>query len=99
MAWTEDVPPFRASIADGWEAAMLEIEHQAEHWETPDHRETGQLIAAALRAAVDIARSGGLRCEHRQADQAAVGLDASSAAPEDPPRQKSAGHRRRRHAA
>jgi hypothetical protein len=50
----------------GWEAALQEIEHQAEHWDTPDHRETGHLIASALRAAVDIARSGGLQCEHRE---------------------------------
>jgi hypothetical protein len=49
----------------GWEAGLLEIEHQAEHWDTPDHGETGYLIAQALRAAVDIARAGGLRCEHR----------------------------------
>jgi hypothetical protein len=44
---------------------MLEFEHQAEHWETPEHGETGHLIAQALRAAVDIARGGGLKCEHR----------------------------------
>jgi hypothetical protein len=50
----------------GWEAALLEIEHQAEHWDTPDHGETGHLIAQALRTAVEIARAGGLNCEHRQ---------------------------------
>ena len=49
----------------GWEAALLEIEHQAEHWQTPDHGQVGYLIAQALRAAVEIARSGGLQCEHR----------------------------------
>jgi hypothetical protein len=48
---------------------MVEFEHQAEHWETPDHGEMGQLIAQALRAAVEIARAGGLRCEHRQHDK------------------------------
>jgi hypothetical protein len=50
----------------GWDAALLEIEHQAEHWNTPDHGETGSLIAQALLAAVEIARAGGLQCEHRQ---------------------------------
>jgi hypothetical protein len=49
MAWDEDEPRFRASAAAGWEAALLEFEHQAEHWDTPDHRETGHLIASALR--------------------------------------------------
>jgi len=48
---------------------MLEFEHQAEHWDTPDHGETGHLIAQALRAAVEIARDGGLQCEHRQGDK------------------------------
>ncbi len=45
---------------------MLEFEHQAEHWDTPEHGETGHLIAQALRAAVEIARAGGLNCEHRR---------------------------------
>ena len=49
----------------GWEAALRESEHQAEHWDTPEHGETGHLIAEALRAAVSIARGGGLDCEHR----------------------------------
>jgi hypothetical protein len=44
---------------------LLEIEHQAEHWDTPEHGQVGFLIAQALRAAVEIARTGGLRCEHR----------------------------------
>jgi hypothetical protein len=44
---------------------MLEFEHQAEHWDTPEHGEIGHLIAQALRAGVDIARGGGLKCEHR----------------------------------
>jgi hypothetical protein len=46
----------------GWAAALDEFEHQAAHWDTPDHGETGHLIAEALRAAVDIARNGGLQC-------------------------------------
>jgi hypothetical protein len=44
---------------------MLEFEHQAEHWDTPDHGEVGHLIAEALRAAVEVARAGGLKCDHR----------------------------------
>ncbi len=60
-------PIITAKLRPGWEAAMREIEHQAEHWDTPDHGETGSLIAQALRAAVDIARAGGLHCEHRRA--------------------------------
>jgi hypothetical protein len=55
----------------GWEAALLEIEHQAEHWDEPEHGEVGYLIAQALRAAVDIARNGGLRCEHRGGSETA----------------------------
>ena len=53
-------------MSAGWEAALLEIEHQAEHWDTPDHGDTGHLIAQALRTAVEIARAGGLNCEHKQ---------------------------------
>ena len=49
----------------GWVAALSELEHQAEHWKTPEHGLFGQLVAQALCAAVDIARQGGLRCEHR----------------------------------
>ena len=56
---------FRAGAQAGWEAALLDIEHQAEHWETPEHGQVGYLIAQALRAAVEIARSGGLHCEHQ----------------------------------
>jgi hypothetical protein len=64
MAWRAK-HRLRPIAPGGWEAALQEFEHQAEHWDTPDHRETGHLIASALRAAVDIARSGGLQCEHR----------------------------------
>ena len=49
---------------------LLELEHQAEHWDTPAHGETGHLIAQALRAAADIARTGGLQCEHRHGSRA-----------------------------
>ena len=57
----------RAQAQPGWEAALQEIEHQAEHWDTSDHGELGHLIAQALRSAVEIARAGGLQCEHRRA--------------------------------
>src|SRR5450432_2627151 len=76
MAWIESKQQFRPGAPAGWQAARLEFEHQAEHWDTPDHGETGHLIAQALRAAVDIAQSGGLRCEHRSGSLPAVGLDA-----------------------
>jgi hypothetical protein len=36
-------------------------------WHAPGH-----LIAQALRAAIDIARRGGLQCEHRRNDPARV---------------------------
>jgi hypothetical protein len=58
-------PGFRDGAQIGWEAAWLEIEHQAEHWDTPDHGEVGHLLAEALRAAALIGRAGGLRCAHR----------------------------------
>jgi hypothetical protein len=73
----------KAGALTGWEAAMLEFEHQAEHWDTPDHRETGHLIASALRAAVDIARSGGLQCEHRPCSLRKDELDATGSAARD----------------
>jgi len=73
MPWLESKHRLRPRAPIGWEAARLEFEHQAEHWDTPDHGDTGHLIAQALRAAVDIAQSGGLRCAHRPS----LGLDAS----------------------
>ena len=88
---------FQSSARSGWEAALLEFEHQAEHWDTPDHRETGHLIASALRAAVDIARSGGLRCEHRSRSLPEDGLDgAGSAAPNEATVPSTIGDRRDR---
>ena len=56
---------FRAGARAGWQAALREIEHQAEHWDTPEHGPVGHLLAEALRAAVAITRGGGLRCEHQ----------------------------------
>jgi hypothetical protein len=50
----------------GFEAALQEIEHQADHWDTPEHRATGHLIAEALRSSVSIARDGGVQCHHRE---------------------------------
>jgi hypothetical protein len=51
---------FSADAKFGFELALREVEHQAEHWDTADHGSTGHLIAEALRASVDIARDGGL---------------------------------------
>jgi hypothetical protein len=75
MAWDDQEARFQPGASAGREAALLEIEHQAEHWDTPDHGETGHLIASALRAAVDIARSGGLRCEQREHRELRQGSD------------------------
>ena len=66
---SQAAPDAEASAKAGWLAALEEIEHQAVHWDTPDHGQTGHLIAEALRAAVEIARNGGLQCEHRQRDK------------------------------
>lgn len=65
MVWLRGRRRGRPRRSAGWEAALLEFEHQAEHWDTPDHGETGHLIAQALLAAVEIAQAGGLQCEHR----------------------------------
>jgi hypothetical protein len=100
MTWSESKQGVLAGALTGWEAAMLEFEHQAEHWDTPDHRETGHLIASALRAAVDIARSGGLQCEHRPWSLPKDGLDGSGSVARDEARvTKTAGGRRHRDAA
>jgi hypothetical protein len=80
MAWVESKQRFRPGAPAGWAAARLELEHQAEHWDTPDHGETGHLIAQALRSAIDIAQSGGLRCEHRVDDAEDEPTGAQSAA-------------------
>jgi hypothetical protein len=55
----------QAGYQAGWDAALREIEHQAVHWDTPEHGDTGHLIAEALRVAASIGRGGGLQCEHR----------------------------------
>jgi len=60
----------------GWVAALHEFEHQAVHWDTPDHGEIGHLIAQALRAAIDIARDGGLQCDGCGGQQ--LGLTSSN---------------------
>jgi hypothetical protein len=59
------VPRRSRAFRNGWDAALREIEHQAAHWDTPEHAELGRVIAEALRASAEIARSGGLNCEHR----------------------------------
>ncbi len=91
MAWVQSKHRFRPGAPAGWKAARLEIEHQAEHWDTPDHGETGHLIAQALRAAIDIAQSGGLRCEHRPA----LWLDANSTQDESTVAKTAGGERHR----
>jgi hypothetical protein len=78
MAWDEHQHRFRPGAPSSWEAARREFEHQAQHWDTPDHGETGHLIAQALRAAVDIAQSGGLHCDHRQSSRPVARADAST---------------------
>jgi hypothetical protein len=65
MARREGNLEFSAEAKIGFEAALQEIEHQAEHWDTPQPRATGHLIAEALRSSVSIARDGGLQCGHR----------------------------------
>jgi hypothetical protein len=50
-----DSPRFGQQSAGNWEAALLEIEHQAQHWDTLDHGETGHFIAQTLRAAARLA--------------------------------------------
>jgi hypothetical protein len=100
MAWAKSKLGVLAGAPTGWEAALLEVEHQAEHWDTPDHRETGHLIASALRAAVDIARSGGLLCEHRPGSLLEDGLDAAGSVGRDKATvTNTAGDRRHRDAA
>jgi hypothetical protein len=59
-------PQFSAEAKIGFEAALREVDHHAEHWDTPDHGSTGHLIAEALRSSVEIARRGGLECKHRE---------------------------------
>jgi hypothetical protein len=93
MAWVENKHRFRPGAPADWEAARLEFEHQAEHWDTPDHGETGHLIAQALRAALDIAQSGGLRCEHR-GDSLPVGNPPAGCAQAGPTVTLNAGDRR-----
>jgi hypothetical protein len=72
---------FRPNAGVGWGAALLEIEHQAEHWDNPAHGEIGHLIAEALRTAVAIARSGGLRCDHRLETQPGATPDSHAFGP------------------
>ena len=48
----------------GWEEALRELAHLAEHYARPINGEEGQLIARGLRDAILILRAGGLICEH-----------------------------------
>ena len=96
MVLNESKARFRTTAPTGWEAAMLELEHQAEHWDTPDHGQTGHLIASALRSAVDIARTGGLQCEHRGDAYTPFGVAPDR---DDVPDQRASARQRKRHAA
>ena len=52
---------FNIEMRAGWEAALLELQHQAAHLEQRGaHR-----AAVTLYDAIRIARSGGITCEHR----------------------------------
>jgi hypothetical protein len=52
-----------AEARAGWEAALGEFAHQADHLEQRgSHR-----AAVVLREAIKLARAGGLICEHRRA--------------------------------
>jgi hypothetical protein len=61
--------PADGGSAAGWAAALGEIEHQAAHWDTPDHGDVGKLLAAVLRSAVEIARAGGLMCDEHPTER------------------------------
>jgi hypothetical protein len=54
--------PLNVEQRAGWEAALRELEHQAVHLEIDGHPDA----AETLFTAVEIARAGGLRCEHRR---------------------------------
>jgi hypothetical protein len=49
----------------GWEEALRELAHLAEHYARPANGEEGQIIARGLRDVILILRAGGLVCEHR----------------------------------
>jgi hypothetical protein len=63
MSMSEPAAPaldFTPEMLTGWQAALAELQHQAEHLES-----RGALRAAVtLFDAVRIARAGGLNCEH-----------------------------------
>ena len=99
MVWRAGKHRSRRAASAGWEAALLEFEHQAEHWDTPDHGETGHLIASVLRAAVDIAHSGGILCDdHQHGSLPRVGSNAGNVS-SDLTVTQAASNRRNRNAA
>ena len=78
---------YLAVILDAWSRRVVGY--------TLSRRIDTRLALAALRAAVDIAQSGGLRCEHRDSSLPAD-LDASNAQNAST---QTSGNRRHRHAA
>jgi hypothetical protein len=54
----------RDAIRAGWEEALRELAHLAEHYARPVNGEEGQIIARGLRDVILILRTGGLVCEH-----------------------------------
>jgi hypothetical protein len=52
----------KTDVQTGWDAALKEIEHQAEHLEERGERSAAEI----LREVVRVARAGGLNCEHRR---------------------------------
>ena len=64
MTPTSQGPPFVSEDESrGWEAALWEFAHQADHLEARGAYRT----ATVLREAIKLARAGGLLCEHRPA--------------------------------
>jgi hypothetical protein len=59
-------PELNTEARAGWDAALRELEHLAEHWARPANGEEGEIIARGLRDAALILRTGGLVCEHRR---------------------------------
>jgi hypothetical protein len=53
-------------VSAGWQAALRELEHLAEHYARPVNGKYGQMAAGVLRDVLLILRTGGLVCEHRR---------------------------------
>lgn len=64
MALSPDTEP-NVEVSAGWQAALRELEHLAEHYAGPINGRYGQMAAGVLRDVLLILRTGGLVCEHR----------------------------------